>query len=83
VAIPGCQFIREMRQAISIRYVSMRIAINFIENTRIGILRIMHPFGGGAIIRALINKDYFGVWFARITHEGHSPFAYIIPKALF
>jgi hypothetical protein len=53
VAISGYQFIKEMRQAISIRYASMRIAINFIKNTRIGILRIMHPFGGGQLLRRL------------------------------
>jgi hypothetical protein len=58
VAISDCQFIREMRQAISIRYASMRMAINFIKNTRIGILRIMYLFGGGAIVKAFINKDY-------------------------
>jgi hypothetical protein len=59
MAILGCQFIRKMRQAISIRYVSMRMTINFIQNTRIGTLRTMHLWGG-AIIKALINRDYLG-----------------------
>jgi hypothetical protein len=54
MAIPGCQFIREMRQAINIYYASMRMAINFIENTCISILRIMHPFGGGQLLRRLL-----------------------------
>jgi hypothetical protein len=44
VVIPGCQFIKEMKQAISIRYANIRITINFIENTRIGTLRTMHLF---------------------------------------
>jgi hypothetical protein len=82
MAISGCQFIREIRQAINIRYASMRMAINFIKNTRIGTLKIMHPFEGGAIIRAFVNRDYLGDWFARITHERHSPFACTISKAL-
>jgi hypothetical protein len=47
VAIPDYQFIRKIRQAISIRYVSMRMAINFIENTYISALRIMHLLKGG------------------------------------
>jgi hypothetical protein len=54
VVILDYQFIKEMRQAISIRYVSMRIAINFIKNTRIGTLRIMHPFGGGQLLGRLL-----------------------------
>jgi hypothetical protein len=47
MAIPDCQFIKKIRQAISIRYANIRMAINFIENTRIGTLRIMHPLGKG------------------------------------
>ena len=54
MAILGCQFIKKMRQAISIRYVSMRIAINFIKNTRIGILRIMYLFGEGQLLGRLL-----------------------------
>jgi hypothetical protein len=56
VAIPDCQFIREIRQAISIRYVSIRMAINFIENTRISTLRIMHPFRGKQLLGRLLIK---------------------------
>jgi hypothetical protein len=33
-------------------------------------------------VRALANRDYLEDWFARTTHEGHSPFACTIPKAL-
>jgi hypothetical protein len=44
MAISDCQFIKEIRQAISIRYVNMRIVIDFIKNTRIDTLRIMHSF---------------------------------------
>jgi hypothetical protein len=44
MAIPDCQFLKEIRQAINIRYASIRITINFIKNTRISILRIMHLF---------------------------------------
>jgi hypothetical protein len=54
VAISGCQFIKKIRQAISIRYVSIRMAINFIENIRIGTLRIMHPFKGRQLLRRLL-----------------------------
>jgi hypothetical protein len=54
VVILGYQFIREMRQAISIRYASIRMVIDFIENTRIGTLRIMHSFGGGQLLRRLL-----------------------------
>jgi hypothetical protein len=54
VAIPGCQFIREMRQVISIRYASMRMAIDFIKNIRIGTLRTMHPFGEGQLLGRLL-----------------------------
>jgi hypothetical protein len=56
VAISGCQFIREIRQTISIRYASIRITINFIENTRIGTLRIMHLFKGGQLLGRLLIK---------------------------
>jgi hypothetical protein len=44
VVILGYQFIKEIRQAINIRYLSIRMAINFIKNTRISTLRIMHLF---------------------------------------
>jgi hypothetical protein len=47
MAIPDCQFIKEIRQVINIRYASMRMAINFIKNTRISTLRIIHPLGKG------------------------------------
>jgi hypothetical protein len=53
MAIPGCQFIRKIRQAISIRYANIRITINFIENTRIGTLRTMHPFKRGQLLERL------------------------------
>jgi hypothetical protein len=43
-----------MRQVISIRYANMRIAINFIKNTRIGTLRIMHLFRGGQLLGRLL-----------------------------
>jgi hypothetical protein len=33
-------------------------------------------------VRALANRDYLGDWFARTTHEGHSPFACTAPKIL-
>jgi hypothetical protein len=54
MAIPDCQFIREIKQAINIRYASMRIAIDFIKNTRISTLRTMHPFRGGQLLRRLL-----------------------------
>jgi hypothetical protein len=50
-----------MRQAISIRYVSIRIAINFIENTRIGILRIMYPFREGQLLGRLLIGIISGI----------------------
>ena len=53
MAIPGYQFIKKMRQAISIRYANIRMTINFIKNTRIGILRIIHPFKGRQLLRRL------------------------------
>jgi hypothetical protein len=53
VAIPGCQFIKEIKQVISIRYASIRITIDFIKNTRIGTLRTMHPFEKGQLLRRL------------------------------
>jgi hypothetical protein len=56
MAISGCQFIKEIRQAINIRYANMRIAINFIKNIRIGILRIIHPFKGGQLLGRLLIK---------------------------
>jgi hypothetical protein len=54
VAIPDCQFIREIRQTINIRYASIRMTINFIKNTRIGILRTMHPFRKGQLLGRLL-----------------------------
>jgi hypothetical protein len=54
VAISDCQFIREIRQIISIRYASMRITINFIKNTRIGTLKTMHPFEEGQLLGRLL-----------------------------
>jgi hypothetical protein len=54
MAIPGCQFIKKIKQAISIRYASMRMAINFIKNTRISTLRIMHPFERGQLLGRLL-----------------------------
>jgi hypothetical protein len=56
MAISDCQFIKEIRQAISIRYASIRMAINFIENTRMGTLRIMYPFGGGQLLGRLLIR---------------------------
>jgi hypothetical protein len=56
MAIPDCQFIKEIRQAINIRYASMRMAINFIKNTRIGILKTMHPFKKGQLLGRLPIK---------------------------
>jgi hypothetical protein len=50
-----------MRQAISIRYVSIRIAINFIENTRIGILRIIYPFREGQLLGRLLIRIISGI----------------------
>jgi hypothetical protein len=61
VAILGCQFIREIRQAINIRYANIRIAINFIENTRIGTLRIMHLFERGQLLKRLLIKIISGI----------------------
>jgi hypothetical protein len=60
VAISDCQFIKKIRQAINIRYASIRITINFIKNTRIGILKIMHPFGKGQLLRRLLIKIISG-----------------------
>jgi hypothetical protein len=56
MAIPDCQFIKKIRQVISIRYASIRITINFIKNTRISTLRIMHPFREGQLLRRLLIK---------------------------
>jgi hypothetical protein len=60
VAIPGYQFIREIRQAISIRYASIRMIINFIKNIRISILRIMHPFGERQLLKRLLIRIISG-----------------------
>jgi hypothetical protein len=56
VVILDYQFIKKIRQAINIRYASMRMAINFIKNTRIGTLRIMHPFKRRQLLRRLLIK---------------------------
>ena len=56
MVIPDCQFIRKIRQAISIRYASMRMTINFIKNTRISTLRIMHPFKEGQLLGRLLIR---------------------------
>jgi hypothetical protein len=61
VAIPGCQFIKEIRQAISIRYANIRIAINFIKNTRISTLRIMHLFERGQLLKRLLIGIISGI----------------------
>jgi hypothetical protein len=68
MAISGCQFIRKMRQAINIRYVNMRMAINFIKNTRIGILRIMYFFGGGQLLGHLL----IGIISGTDSHESRT-----------
>jgi hypothetical protein len=39
----------------------MRMAINFIKNTRIGILKIMHPFGGEQLLRRLLIRIISGI----------------------
>jgi hypothetical protein len=62
VVIPDCQFIKKMRQVISIRYASTRIVINFIKNTHISTLRIMHPLGGGQLLRRLPIKIISGTF---------------------
>jgi hypothetical protein len=49
-----------MRQVISIRYVSMRMAINFIKNTRISTLRIMHLFERKQLLRRLLIRIISG-----------------------
>jgi hypothetical protein len=61
MAIPDCQFIREMRQVISIRYASIRMIIDFIENIRISTLRIMHPFRGGQLLGRLLIGIISGI----------------------
>jgi hypothetical protein len=68
MAISGCQFIREMRQIINIRYASMRMAINFIKNTRIGTLRIMYLFKGGQLLRRLL----IGIISGTNSHESRT-----------
>jgi hypothetical protein len=68
MAISGCQFIRKMRQAISIRYASMRITIDFIENIRIGTLRIMHSFKGGQLLGRLL----IGITSETDSHESRT-----------
>jgi hypothetical protein len=65
MAILGYQFIREIRQAINIRYASTRIAINFIENTRISTLRIMHPLEEGQLLGRLL----IGIISGTSSHE--------------
>jgi hypothetical protein len=54
MAIPDYQFIKQIRQAISIRYASMRIAINFIKNIHTSALKIMHPLGKGQLLKRLL-----------------------------
>jgi len=61
MAISDCQFIIKIRQAISIRYVSIRIIIDFIKNTRIGTLKIMHPFREGQLLRRLLIGIISGI----------------------
>jgi hypothetical protein len=56
MAISGYQFIRKIKQAINIRYASIRIIINFIKNIRINILRIMHPFKERQLLKRLLIK---------------------------
>jgi hypothetical protein len=60
VAILGYQFIREIRQAINIRYANIRIIINFIKNTRIDTLRIIYPFKGGQLLKRLLIRIISG-----------------------
>jgi hypothetical protein len=57
-----------MRQTISIRYVSMRIIINFIKNIRIGILKTMHPFRGGQLLGYLL----IGIISGTNSHESRT-----------
>jgi hypothetical protein len=68
VVIPGYQFIKKMRQAISIRYASIRIAINFIKNTRISTLKIMHPFKKGQLLGRLL----IGIISGTNSHESRT-----------
>jgi hypothetical protein len=60
MAIPDCQFIREIKQVINIRYANIRMIINFIKNIRIGTLRTMHPFKGGQLLGRLLIKIISG-----------------------
>jgi hypothetical protein len=68
MAIPGCQFIKKIRQAINIRYASTRMTINFIKNTRISILRIMHLFRGGQLLGRLL----IGIISGTNSHESRT-----------
>jgi hypothetical protein len=49
--------------------------LKFLEKTEIATRNWLQ--NQGRIVRALANRDYLGDWFARITHERHSPFACI------
>jgi hypothetical protein len=62
-----------MRQAINIRYVSIRIAINFIKNTRINTLRIMHLFGGGQLLGRLLIGIISGIDSHELRIRGITP----------
>jgi hypothetical protein len=73
MAIPNCQFIREIRQVISIRYANIRIVINFIKNTRIGILRIMHPFREGQLLKRLLIGIISGTDSHELRIRGTAP----------
>jgi hypothetical protein len=54
-----------MKQVINIRYASIRMVINFIKNTRIGILRTMHPFKEGQLLGRLL----IGIILGTNSHE--------------
>jgi hypothetical protein len=68
MAILDCQFIREIRQIISIRYASMRIVIDFIKNTRISTLRTMHLFREGQLLEYLS----IGIILGTNSHESRT-----------
>ena len=71
-AIPDCQFIRKIRQAISIRYASTRMIINFIKKHLYEAYWGQCTPWGGAIVRAPTNRHYLGSLFARITYKRRS-----------
>jgi hypothetical protein len=68
MAISGYQFIKKIKQAISIRYANMRITINFIKNTLISTLRTMHPFEG----RQLLGLLLIGITSKTDSHESRT-----------